>query len=321
MSPAFRSTLLWLAASLLMYVAAMSSISAAYFHGQYFPDNEDAFYHARRILDSVLTHAPVIQFDPKIHAPEGSWLCWPWGFDTMMATITSWFGPYADMNQANRVLMNIPPALSVFAVLLVVRIGRQLSLSMVNTCVFTVAFVLLPTAFRAFSVGNVDHHFAELLTTLGVWSSGIWFFRAGNRSAAAAITLGAVLGGAVALQNGLFILQVPLSPDALIRGDVVRRDPARLHPLRALAARLLRVLHVVVVPRVRLGAGRGIRATAVPIPGDSPEHRGVRDVGDPRRGATRRSAAPRGLVRLRQPEHDRQHHRGEEPLRASHRGR
>ena len=209
MSSAFRYSLLWLIGSTVMMVAALSSIAAAYSNGHYVPDNADAFYHARRILDSVMNHAPVIQFDKKIHAPEGSWLCWPWGYDTLMATITGLFGPFADIDQANRILMNIPPVATTLAMLLVVVIARQLALSFLQSVVLTLAFALLPAVFRGFSVGNVDHHFAELLVTLGVWAAGIWFFRSQNRSAPA-IVLGAVLGGAVAITNGLFVLQVPV---------------------------------------------------------------------------------------------------------------
>jgi hypothetical protein len=217
MSPAFRRALLWLVGSAIMYVGAMSSISAAYADGKYVPDNEDAFYHARRILDAVMGHAPVAQFDAKIHAPEGSWLTWPWGFDALMAGMTSLFGPFTDIDQANRVLMNIPPLFCVLAVLLVVIIARQVALPFLLSAVFVLAFALMPAAFRAFSIGNVDHHFAEMLITLGVFSAGLWFFRADNRRPAAAITLGILLGGAVALQNGLFILLVPLCATLALR--------------------------------------------------------------------------------------------------------
>ena len=61
MTPAFRNALLWVAASVLMYIAAMSSISAAYVDGHFVPDNQDAFYHARRVLDAVMNDAAVMR--------------------------------------------------------------------------------------------------------------------------------------------------------------------------------------------------------------------------------------------------------------------
>src|SRR5262249_55666455 len=62
-----------------------------------------------------------------------------------------------------------------------------------------------------------------MLVTLGVFSAGLWFFRADNRKPAAAVTLGLLLGSAVALQNGLFILMVPLCLTIALRW--MRGDP------------------------------------------------------------------------------------------------
>ena len=211
MTPAFRYTLLWLAGSLLAVFAAMAMLSGAYSDGEYLPANADAFYHARRILDSLFSGTPVIQFDDRIHAPEGSWLVWPWGFDTLLASITGLFGPYASEAQANRVLMNIPPAAIPVAVGLVVIIARQLALPFFLTSLFVVSFAALPLVYMQFAVGNIDHHFAELLWMLGTLSAGIWFFNTNRLSHGAGITLGCVLGSALAIHNSLFILQIPIA--------------------------------------------------------------------------------------------------------------
>jgi hypothetical protein len=211
LTPAFRYTLLWLAASLLAMFAAMAMISGAYSNGEYVPANADAFYHARRILDSLFSGAPVIQFDDRIHVPEGSWPVWPWGFDTLLTSITRLFGPYASEAEANRVLMNIPPAALPIAVGLAVVIARQLALPFFMTLLFVVGFAALPQIYLQFSVGNIDHHFAELLWMLGTLSAGIWFFRTDRLSYGAGITLGCVLGSALAIHNSLFILQIPVA--------------------------------------------------------------------------------------------------------------
>jgi len=211
MTPAFRYTLLWLAGSTLAVIAALTQLTAAHIDGEFLPAHADAFYHARRILDSLFSGAPVIQFDPLIHVPEGSWLVWPWGFDTLLTAITRLFGPYASEAQANRVLMNIPPAAIPIAVGLVVVIARQLALPFFLALLFVMSFSALPLVYMQFAVGNIDHHFAELLWTLGTLSAGIWFFGAGRLSYGAGITLGCVLGSAVAIHNGLFILQIPIA--------------------------------------------------------------------------------------------------------------
>jgi hypothetical protein len=210
MTTSFRWTLLWIAGSAVMVAGALAMLSASLADHQYLPSQADAFYHARRVLDSVFSGDPVIQFDDRIHVPEGSWLAWPWGFDTVLARITSLLGPFANRDDANRVLMNIPPAAAPIAVALVVNIARQLKLHLPFAVLFVLGFAALPAAHGMFGPGNIDHHFAELLWTLGTLSAGIWFFRSGASSHAAGVVLGCVLGTSLAIHNSLFILQVPV---------------------------------------------------------------------------------------------------------------
>ena len=207
MSPWFRYTLLWIAGSAALVFASLGLIQAAYVDGHFIPSNPDAFYHARRILDAVMQDTSVIQFDPRIHAPEGSWLTWPWGFDQLLATITGGFGPYPNEYAASKVLMNIPVAAAPIAVGLLLVLTRQLRLSGLQSAIAVVAFALLPAMFTLFAVGNVDHHFAEMLWLLMTVCASIWFFES-RASLAPALVLAAVLGTAVAMQNGLFILQL-----------------------------------------------------------------------------------------------------------------
>ena len=107
--------------------------------------------------------------------------------------------------------MNIPPAAVPIAVGLVVIIARQLALPFFLALLFVMGFSALPLVYMQFAVGNIDHHFAELLWTLGTLSAGIWFFGADRLSYGAGITLGCVLGSALAIHNGLFILQIPIA--------------------------------------------------------------------------------------------------------------
>jgi hypothetical protein len=210
MTPAFRFALLWLAGSTLMVIGALSLLSASYADGQFGPASGDAFYHAARVLESLFSGQPVVQFDPKIHAPEGSWLTWPWGYDTLMVQITRLFGPFANEAAANRVLMNIPPATAPIAVGLVVVICRQLALPFFLAALLVLMFAGLPLVFIPFSVGEIDHHYCELMWTLGLISAGIAFFRADSPGWRAGAVLGCVLGSALAIHNGLFILQIPV---------------------------------------------------------------------------------------------------------------
>lgn len=209
MTPAFRFTLLWIAGSVFLIVAALSTIAGAYVDGQYVPSNPDAFYHARRILDSVASGNAVAQFDALIHYPEGSWLTWPWGFDTVLATVVGWFGPFASEASAVAVLVHVPVAAAPLATALLVLLCRQLGASLAAAALAVAGFAALPMVFLTFAVGNVDHHFAELLWSLLTLCAGIAFFR--RSTAWSGVALGVVLGSAVAVHNGLFILQLPIA--------------------------------------------------------------------------------------------------------------
>jgi hypothetical protein len=236
-TPAFRHTLLWIFGSLVIVVAALTMLPGARIDRQYIPSNADAFYHARRILDVVMTGAPVAEFDASIQYPEGSWISWPWGFDTAMAAIVGWFGPFAAESAAAAVLVHLPVAAAVLAVALLVLLWRQLELSSAAAVLATFGFAALPLVFLTFAVGNVDHHFAELLWTLLSLCAGLAFFR-GSASVVPAVLLGVVLGSAVAVHNGLFILQVPVALTLAWRW--LRREPlpAR-HNVLVLAAALV----------------------------------------------------------------------------------
>src|SRR5687767_14341670 len=86
--PVRWSTLaIWAAISVVAVVSCSLNLAAAHIGSEYFPVGHDGFYHARRILDTVANPAGFYEFDPKIHAPEGSLLVWPWGYDYLMAIV------------------------------------------------------------------------------------------------------------------------------------------------------------------------------------------------------------------------------------------
>ncbi len=76
---------LWLLIGLIAAAACSLTWPSAHFADEYVPFSNDSFYHARRILDTVADPASFYEFDSKIHAPEGSLLTWPWGYDYAMA--------------------------------------------------------------------------------------------------------------------------------------------------------------------------------------------------------------------------------------------
>ncbi len=204
-----RYLLLWIVAATLMVAMTLMTLSAAHVDGAYVPSNADAFYHARRILDAVMTGQPVIQFDTHMHAPEGSWVSWPWAYDAAMAQIVRLFGPFATEAEANDILMNIPVAAGVVGVGLVLLLGHSLRLPFAYLALLLLGFVALPSVHTTFAVGNIDHHYAESLWTTLALCAGIWFLR-NPRRFPPALCLGAVLGSANGVHTSLFILQVPV---------------------------------------------------------------------------------------------------------------
>jgi hypothetical protein len=209
LTPAFRNTLLWIVGATLLTAFTMQTLSAAYVDGQYIPAHNDAFYHARRILDAVMTGQPIAQFDARMHVPEGSWVTWPWCYDAVMAAITRWFGPYPDQAAAAAVLFHIPMVLGVFAVAIFVWAAQLLRLGLVLSLLLVISLVSLPSVQANFAIGDVDHHFAEGMWTALTLCAGIWMFREPSRLAPA-IVLGLTLGSACGVHVSLFILQLPL---------------------------------------------------------------------------------------------------------------
>jgi len=65
---------LWLIATLTAVVMALNFTWAAHLDGEWVPVGNDSFYHARRILDAAADNGTLVQFDKRIHVPEGSWL-------------------------------------------------------------------------------------------------------------------------------------------------------------------------------------------------------------------------------------------------------
>jgi hypothetical protein len=246
MTPAFRYALLWIVAGTLVVIFALMQLQASYADGVYGPAHADAFYHARRILDSVMSGQPVIQFDNRIHVPEGSWITWPWAYDSALAHITRLFGPFADENAANRVLMRLPVFLGLIYITVVLLLSRALRLNYLNSCLLVLGAAMLPVLHVAFAVGDLDHHGAEGTWTAMTMAAGIWFFNSRGRLAPA-VTLGVVLGTALGVHNSMFILQIPVVSLLLLRWLRSQELPGRRETL-ALAISLVVVTLLVCVP-------------------------------------------------------------------------
>jgi hypothetical protein len=204
-----KPLLIWLLASAVAVAVALSSGSQAFVDGHYVPVGNDSFYHARRILDLLADPSSLHEYDRQIHYPEGSMLIWPWGYAFLMSVFVRIGLALHLGTSAIAVLVHIPVVAFPLTLALVALGCRQLGVSLLGTAVALLATALLPLNHGLYGVGNIDHHFAEQMMALGSLACGLaWLGRAESSWRAAAT--GAVMGAAVCIHNGLFIVQFPI---------------------------------------------------------------------------------------------------------------
>jgi hypothetical protein len=187
---------------------ALAWIPSVFVGAAVLPSGHDAVYHAVRILEAVDAPWAVAQFDARIHAPGGSWVNWPWGFDALMALLLRLLRDLAGLEPL-RALVFLPPAFVLVNAGLVVAIARELRLPPAAQWLVALCFALSPLTQNLHGLGMVDHHFLEHSAVLATLLAGLRFAAAPERAAPAA-ALGAVLGLANGVHNGLFILQLPV---------------------------------------------------------------------------------------------------------------
>ena len=247
------NVLIWaLGAAVAVLVCALT-LPTATWHGEHFPVGNDSFYHARRILDAVRDLSAFYQFDPRIHAPEGSLLVWPWGYDYVMALIVR-LGLAAGLaTNPVDVLIWIPVAAVPITIALMLAVARQVQLGTWMSTLAVLCMALTPTTHLLYAVGQIDHHYAELLFVLGALASGLAWLGNPQRLRYAAL-FGFVLGIAPAVHNGLFVLQVPLLATLAVSWLQGKQMPMKSSV--TLAAVLLTATLAILLPSLPFRLGR-----------------------------------------------------------------
>lgn len=200
---------IWLLASTLAVLSCSINYPSTHFNGEYLPIGNDAFYHARRIVDTVHDPDSFYEFDTKIHTPEGSQLTWPWGYDYTMATIARGAMAVGISDDPMAILIWIPVVAVLISVALLIAIARQMALSNSVTVLAALCLALAPTTQLLHGVGQIDHHYAEFIFILAALAGGLFWLRNRERPLYA-VASAIALGMAPVVQNGLFILQLPL---------------------------------------------------------------------------------------------------------------
>ena len=227
---------MWLVLGCIAVGAMALTWPASYWKGEILPVGMDSFYHARRILDTVRDPSSFYEFDSRIHAPEGSLLAWPWGYDYGMAMLVRAGLALGLSQQPIEILVWIPVAAVTISIGLLLLICREIGLSRWTTALAGLCMALAPSTQLLHGVGEIDHHFAEMICILAAIAFGLRWL-AEPEKASRSIALGLVLGASPAIHNGLFILQLPILCVVVVRwtqGIVVPRAASRI-----LAATLL----------------------------------------------------------------------------------
>jgi hypothetical protein len=244
-SPRWATILLWLFATVVSVFLSMLVIDSAFFEGEYIPMGNDSFYHARRMLDTVVGDRGFYQFDDRTHVPDGSWIPWPWAYDYLMgqaAALAVWLRPSTD---PLGFLSFVPVVWLAINTALFLAAAGQAGLTLTYRATAMLAFALAPFVQLMHMVGKVDHHFIEFTFVLLVTWLGLRWFSKGQ-SKATAIGLGLVLGLAPGFHNGLFILQIPVLVSVGLLW--LRSEQLPRQDLYALAASMMAATIVIVLP-------------------------------------------------------------------------
>lgn len=244
---------IWLFGSVLAALACSLNWASATIDGHYIPFGNDSFYHARRILDTAADPSNFYQFDQHIHAPEGSLLVWPWGYDYAMGWIVRLAVNAGISSEPINVLVWLPVVAVAATIALIILVGRGLGLSNWSITLAALCMALAPTTQQLHGTGQIDHHFAELIFLLAALASGLaWLHRPGRISRT--VILAAALGVAPAIHNGLFILPLPLLATAFAFWLQGRNLPVKT--VAAFAGVLLVTTFAILLPSLPFRLGR-----------------------------------------------------------------
>ncbi|MFM8454908.1 MAG: hypothetical protein ACKOAD_08165 [Gammaproteobacteria bacterium] len=170
------------------------------------PLEQDSFFHARRILDTAKDPSHFYEFDPKIQAPEGAWLVYPWFYDYTMGLILKGFiFVFPEVNPIE--IMNyLPMGLFLINSMIFLALTGTLELKLGLRFLALLCFTLLPINTGLHMVGRLDHHGAEYtFVLLSLWL-GMEFLKRPEKKWAT-IGLAWSLVFALGIQPGLILLQ------------------------------------------------------------------------------------------------------------------
>ena len=210
MSDNFKTTLIWLLGCVLGLASTIYQIPSVLVDGEFLPYGVDSFYHARRILETIADPVHGFwEFDKRSYAPEGAWHVWPWLYDWLLAQGTRLVMSLSGIGNPMAILAYVPVLFVTVNTALLLGVVQALGLPRFKQILAVLAFVALPLTLHLHIPGRIDHHFMELTCVLATLWGGLHWFRH-PQSRWSPPLLGLALGLAPGMQNGLFILQLPV---------------------------------------------------------------------------------------------------------------
>jgi asparagine N-glycosylation enzyme membrane subunit Stt3 len=220
------------------------------------PFGNDAWYHLRRIVYSVVRFPEALGFDRYINHPDGAKPIWTPLFDWSLAALARPFFRPGELASVERIAVWVPPLLGAATVVVLFRLARR-HLDPVTAAVSALLLCVLPAHFWYSQVGFVDHHAAVALVSAALlaacmdWVAGADGPPAGRRFRRGTLRTGLLLGLAILVWPGS-LLHVALAQLGLVVYVVTRaRREDALLALRSFAATQL-VACALVTP---LGSG------------------------------------------------------------------
>ncbi|MEE8580119.1 MAG: STT3 domain-containing protein [Myxococcota bacterium] len=179
--------------------------------GRVYFEGNDAYYHARRILYSVIQFPDFLRSDPYINYPHGGQAIWSPLFDGGLAWLVHVTLGSPDEGTLARLLVWVPPVLGGAAVVATYLLTRKV-FGEVAAWIAACLLALLPAHFSYSQIGFVDHHVAVALVSVVLLACGMHFVDSGasqargwRREGRVALALGLALGGALLLWPGMLL--------------------------------------------------------------------------------------------------------------------
>lgn len=143
-----------------------------------------------------------------IHAPEGSWVTWPWAYDAAMAMLAT-LAMQLHASDPMTALAWVAPCWGLVNTALVIGITRRLRFPLLFQVVALACFATSPLTQLLHRVGMLDHHFVEYSFVLAILYLGLGWAQHPCRvrwATALGLALGAVAGdcrtgGRMAIEN------------------------------------------------------------------------------------------------------------------------